>query len=475
MAELPMGHDDSRSERRSIVPLALTVAVASFMQMLDSAVIAVALPDMARSFSVTAQELGIGITAYVLAAAIVIPVGPWLADRFGGRKLFILALLAFVVTSIFCGLSPSLPIFVLSRFLQGMAGALMGPVGQLILVRSTERHELLRVMNISSAPMLLAPVIGPPLGGFIATYMGWPWIFYLNIPIGLAGALAAYQVLPDPRGEGQPFDYRGLLLSVMALGPMIFGLSELGGHQFPTMLALALLGCGTAVACIAIGHFRRAAFPLISLQPAANRTFALVTLIGAPLARIPIASLPFILPILLQIGFGYSAFVSGLLFLGHTGGDLTMKPFVTRVFRTFGHRQVLIGCTIGMCLAIASCALFTRETPLWLMAFTLYISGCFRSFLMAATGSLSFAELEQPHMASATTILQISIQLSQALGISAVIAIFDLSLYSRGAVGIEPWDCQIALILISLLGLASCWPFLKLRMDVGAEQSGYGR
>lgn len=430
---------------------------------------------MAKQFGVAPADLGMGITFYVLAAAVTIPVGPWLADRVGARSLFIGALIAFAVTSALCGMCRSLDTFVAARTLQGMAGALMGPVGQLILVRSVRREDLLRVMNIASAPMLVAPVLGPPVGGFITTYAGWPWIFYLNVPVGIVGAFLAYRILANPGGERRPFDLLGWILILFALGSLIYGLGEVGGGRVPRFVSVGLVVLGLAFSAITVGHLRRDRAPLISLGPTRSRNFRLTTLTGGPLIRVPINTLPFILPILLQAGFGMTAFVSGLMFLGHTAGDLAMKPFVTALFRRFGHRAMLIVNGFGVSAAIGCCGLFSLSTPEWIIFSVLFVSGCFRSFVMASVTSLAFSELASAEMSSATTIQQTIMQISAAMGVSVAVSLLNFSAMFRDATVAASPDCRFALVVVGIIGMCSLWPFARLCDDAGAEQTGYIR
>jgi EmrB/QacA subfamily drug resistance transporter len=461
-------------DRRTIF-IAFVVALAQFMQMLDSVVISIALPPMARDFHVSPVAVGFGITVYVLATSIVLPTSAWLADRLGARNLFVGALAAFAATSALCGFSHSLWQFIGARALQGAAGALMGPVGQMILLRSVERQQLLKVMTLTSAPTLVAPVIGPPLGGFLATWFGWPWIFYINLPASILAIVLALRWLPNPRGDRRSFDTVGFLLNAGALTPLLWGLGQLAGDKVPRAVSLGAVLTGLAVGALALRHAGRAPHPLLSLGPLRHRTFRLTSGSSTGFIRLPITALIFVLPILLQQGFGMTPFLSGVLFLGHSGGDLSMKLFTTKVFRLAGYRTTLLVSCVGMAVAIAASALFARTTPLPLIALVLFIAGCFRSFTMTGLSTLAFSDVERNEMPNATTLNQVVMQLTTALGVSFSSLLFDLGRTLRGAPASAPTvaDCRLALVVMAAMALGAVPMFLQLPHDAGSELSGH--
>ncbi len=460
------------SQRHTIL-IVLIVAVASFMQMLDASVLVTAIPQMARSFSVSPLALGVGITAYVMATAILLPASGWIADRIGTKRLFIIALVSFTAASILCGLSQTLPQFVVARVLQGFAGACLGPVGGLILMKIIHKRDLIRMMNIFSAPMLIAPVLGPPIGGLITTYLSWQWIFYLNLPIGVIGTLLALRFIPEQPLLRRPFDLLGFVLNGLALGSLIFGFDKLSGASFPKSVAVAFLVLGIVFGFFAIRRARRARHPLISLEPIRYPSYRLTSIFAMPFMRLPVAALPFALPIMLQVGFGMTAFVSGMLFLGHTLGDLTMKLLTTRVFRKFGYRRVMLFNVVTFATSLAACAMITRQTPLITIALLLFASGCFRSFLMSGIGTLSYAEIPQDCMTSATTFNQIVLQLTQAIGTSLTVIFIDVAMHARGSTVLDASDCRVALAIVAAISLFALLPLYRLAADAGAELSGH--
>jgi EmrB/QacA subfamily drug resistance transporter len=460
--------------RRTILVM-LVVTLAQFMQMLDGAVISVALPTMARDFHVSPVAVGFGITVYVLSASIVIPASAWLADRIGSRTVFVSALAAFTITSVMCGSSVTLCQFIAARALQGTSGALMAPVGQLILLRSVERSNLLRVMNMTSAPMLLAPVIGPPLSGLLTTWLGWSWIFYINLAPGVLAIVLALCWFPNHRYDRRPFDLHGFLLNSASLAALLWGIQEIGGTTVPRSITIGAIGAGAVFGAAAVRHALRAKHPLMSLAPLRHITFQLATGLSTIFIRLPITALIFVLPIFLQAGFGMTALLSGLLFLGHSGGDLSMKLFTTRMFRRFGYRAILLASTLGMAISIAAAGLFARTTPPVLIALVLFISGCFRSFLMTGVSTLAFSDVEKGEMASATMLNQVMMQLTTGLGVSISSLVLDLSRVVRNVPQgpPSPTDCRITLVVMAAMALMAIPMFLRLPHDAGTELSGH--
>lgn len=453
--------------------IALVPAIAAFMQMLDATIIGTALPQMGATFGVSPVEVGLGIVVYVLAASIMIPASAWIADRFGARKMMILAMSGFTLASLLCGISTSLPTFLVARVLQGATGAVMATIGQLVLVRSVDRPSLLRLMNISSIPMLVAPVLGPPLGGFITEVLQWPWIFYLNVPIGLVGiALAVRYLKPLPRNR-RPFDWTGFALNAATLALLLFGLERLAGNSSlqPGLLALA---AGLVCGAFAIRHLRRDSDPILSLAPLRFKTFRIAVAITLPLIRLPIGALLFVLPIMLQVGFGRSAVIAGLALLGHAGGDLLMKPLMARVLLLFGYRTVLVASTASMAALIAGCGFFTNETPFGLILATVFLAGCARSFLMTGLNSLAYDEMPQTLVPSAVTLSQIVIQVAAALAVAVAAILFKLSAISFGrpATSLTAQDCQYVLWAMGAIGFIALPALWRLPRDAGDHLAG---
>lgn len=407
----------SRDERAFSAP-ALLVAGAFFMEFLDGTVIATALPDMARDFGVTAVELNIGISAYLITLAVLIPASGWIADRFGARAIFTLALAIFTLASVFCGLSTEVHIFVAMRILQGVGGALMVPVGRLAVLRTTPKHQLIKAIATLTWPALVAPIIGPPLGGFITRYASWHWIFFINVPLGLAAIILSLRIIPDIREtERRSFDLSGFITTSVAMVSLVTAMERLGDRQpqiWPT-LALAALGFGCLL--YSIRHFRRAAAPMVRLDALQVPTFR-VTMYGGSLFRASISAVPFLLPLLFQVGFGMDPFHSGLLVLAVFVGNLTIKPAATPLIRWLGFRRLLlINGALNVCSLLA-CALLTPQTPVWAIMLILYLGGVFRSIQFTGVSTLAFADVPAAQMSDANTLFSTASQLAVGLGIT---------------------------------------------------------
>ncbi|EPK0681308.1 MFS transporter [Klebsiella pneumoniae] len=407
----------SRDERAFSAP-ALLVAGAFFMEFLDGTVIATALPDMARDFGVTAVELNISISAYLITLAVLIPASGWIADRFGARAIFTLALAIFTLASVFCGLSTEVHIFVAMRILQGVGGALMVPVGRLAVLRTTPKHQLIKAIATLTWPALVAPIIGPPLGGFITRYASWHWIFFINVPLGLAAIILSLRIIPDIREtERRSFDLSGFITTSVAMVSLVTAMERLGDRQpqiWPT-LALAALGFGCLL--YSIRHFRRAAAPMVRLDALQVPTFR-VTMYGGSLFRASISAVPFLLPLLFQVGFGMDPFHSGLLVLAVFVGNLTIKPATTPLIRWLGFRRLLlINGALNVCSLLA-CALLTPQTPVWAIMLILYLGGVFRSIQFTGVSTLAFADVPAAQMSDANTLFSTASQLAVGLGIT---------------------------------------------------------
>lgn len=407
----------SRDERAFSAP-ALLVAGAFFMEFLDGTVIATALPDMARDFGVTAVELNIGISAYLITLAVLIPASGWIADRFGARAIFTLALAIFTLASVFCGLSTEVHIFVAMRILQGVGGALMVPVGRLAVLRTTPKHQLIKAIATLTWPALVAPIIGPPLGGFITRYASWHWIFFINVPLGLAAIILSLRIIPDIREtERRSFDLSGFITTSVAMVSLVTAMERLGDRQPQIWPTLALAAFGFGCLLYSIRHFRRAAAPMVRLDALQVPTFR-VTMYGGSLFRASISAVPFLLPLLFQLGFGMDPFHSGLLVLAVFVGNLTIKPATTPLIRWLGFRRLLlINGALNVCSLLA-CALLTPQTPVWAIMLILYLGGVFRSIQFTGVSTLAFADVPAAQMSDANTLFSTASQLAVGLGIT---------------------------------------------------------
>ena len=455
--------------------IAAIVAAAMFMGSLDQTVIATALPQMARAFHRPPVDLSLAMTVYILVMAAFLPVSTWVADRLGARKVFAGAIVGFAAASALCGVSQTLPEFIAARVLQALAAALMAPVGNLVLFRSTAKKDLVTAVAISTTPGLVAPVIGPAIGGFIVTFFEWPWIFYLNIPIAIVGVALALRYIPDLKtAERRPFDWAGFWLTGAALGAFIWGLDRIStpGGDWRWPAALIVLGLGLGV--LAIRHSRRARHPLLSLEPLRIATFRISALTGGTLIRLPFRALGFTLPLMFQVALGMSAFQSGLLVLGYNGGDLLLKSIANQALRRMGFRRALSVTAVLSALATASWVVFSPSTPFWAVFAVLVLSGMARSILMTAMVSMTFADVPHAEIGAATVLSNVLNQTTGAIAIGLAALVLNLSAAARGSAGhVGLADCRVVLVLLAVTGLLSLPSFLRLRPDAGAEVSGH--
>ena len=404
-----------RGESRAVL-IALVVAAAFFMENLDGTVIATALPQMARSFGTTAVDLSVGMTAYLLALSVFIPASGWVADRLGARSVFGGAIAVFTVASVLCSLSQGLWSFTAARVLQGMGGAMMVPVGRLVVLRTTEKRDLMRAMAYITWPGLVAPILGPPVGGFFTTYATWRWIFLLNVPLGLLGLGLVAALFPNVRGaERRRFDGRGFVLSGIALPCLMYGLEAVGQPGGRPVVVVGVLLAGAGFGTLAVRHMRRAAQPLIALGALRVPSFA-VTVWGGSVFRMTIGSIPFLVPLLLQVGFGMSAFAAGVLVLAGAAGNLGMKVVTTPILRRFGFRSVLVVNGMLVAGSIAACAALSPGTPGWVIVGVLFVGGLCRSMQFTCLNTLQFADIPAAEMSGASTFSSMVQQMAMGLG-----------------------------------------------------------
>jgi len=463
------------SPLRKTTSISILVATAFFMENLDGTVIATALPDMGKSFHVSPVDLNIGMTAYLLMLAVFIPISGWVADRVGARTVFVSAIAIFTVSSILCGLSHGIVTFTGARVIQGIGGAMMVPVGRLVVLRTTEKHNLIDAITFITWPALIAPVVGPPVGGFITTYASWHWIFFLNVPLGIIGMALSSRIIPNLREDSvKPFDKLGFILSASACVSFVYGMELVGRESAQWKPTAAYLVAGCVLGVFSVLHFLRTPAPLLNLDLLKIKTFA-ITLQGGSLFRIAISVSPFLLPLMFQVGFGLNAFQSGLLMLGLFTGNLLMKSVVTPVLRRFGFRNVLT--TNGMLNAIltASCALLFPQTATILVLFILFLNGLSRSMQFTAVGTLAFADITKPDMSTATSFFSMITQMSMGMGVAVGAIALRLAGYLTGnSVGAPTTkEFHVAFLLVAVLSVLATLDCFILDRDAGAAVSGH--
>ncbi len=441
------------------------------MQMMDSTVTATALPAIALDIGTDPIALKLAMTAYLVALAIFIPVSGWTADRFGAKNIFRWSILVFVIGSIACSLSFSLESFVASRFLQGMGGALMTPLARLVLVRATPRNQLVNAMSWLTVPALVGPLVGPPLGGFLTTYLSWHWIFYINVPIGLAGIVAASLVLPHVAAEKtRPLDWPGFVLAGLAFSGLLLGLSVISLPALPPLVGLATSAVGLLAGIAYILHARRTEHPLLELKLFALPLFR-TALIGGFLFRIGIGAIPFLLPLMLQLGFGLSPFDAGLITFYSAVGAILAKFTAPAVFARFGFRGVSLLMTLLSAALLASLGLFDKTTPAVLMVMIMLLSGIARSTFFTGVNALGFADVPDDQTSQATAITSVFQQLSFAVGIAVGGATLEI-LASLGGGEVRVSDFHISFFVVGAVSALAFLPFVSMSKDAAADVSG---
>jgi EmrB/QacA subfamily drug resistance transporter len=457
--------------RRVLVPL--IVACALFMENLDSTVIATALPSIAQSFGEDPLRLNLAITSYLLSLAVFIPLSGWVADRYGARSVFRAAIVTFTLGSACCGLANSLPELVAARILQGVGGAMMVPVGRLVMLRTVPKSELVRAMSYLTVPALIGPVLGPPLGGFIVTYGSWRWIFYINLPIGVLGICLATLFIENIKEPGDwPLDLRGFVLAGLGLAGLMFGFETAGRGVLPGSTVAALLVAGVLCIALYVLHARVRTYPIIDLKLLRIPTFA-AAIIGGSLFRIGIGALPFLLPLMLQLGFGLSPLASGLLTFTSAAGAMTMKMAAAPIIRALGFRKVLLGNAALSSLFALSYSLFTPSTPHWLIVLALLAGGFFRSLQFTSTNTLVFADVPLSMMSRATSFQSMVQQLSVSIGVGIGALLLHVTLLFQGKTALGPGDFAMTLVAVALISLSSIFFYLPLAREAGAEVSGH--
>ncbi|MES0210273.1 DHA2 family efflux MFS transporter permease subunit [Mesorhizobium sp. M0028] len=467
---LPETAPAARQARR----VALIVAVAFFMQLLDSTIISTSLPQMGESFGVPAVAMSIGITVYMLTMAVFVPLSGWLADRFGARNIFLMAIALFTLASLACGVSQNLAEFVAARAVQGLGSALMTPVGRILVLRNAPKSELLNATALITWPALFAPVVGPVLGGFITTYVSWHWNFFINIPLGVAGLALVARFIPGDREAGaKPLDWPGFLLTSVGLAAMLYGLERIAHPRGGVLPTVALLGTGILVGWLAVRHLRRANHPLLDLTAFKVQTFAISTLSAGTIFRIAINATPFLLPLLFQVGFGLSPVDAGMMILAYFLGNLGMKTVTTPTLRRFGFRSVLIVNGVIASLSIMACAALSPQTPQALVVVLMLIAGLSRSMQFTALNTLAFADVASPQRSSAATLSSMLQQVAMLFGVAVAAALLNLSQIARGAAALDLVDFRLAFLVIGAIGLVASFRFLALPRAAGAEVSGH--
>src|SRR5207302_4297369 len=461
-------------QRSRQLVVSLIVACAMFMQNLDSTIIATALPAIGNSLGESPLRLNVAITCYLLSLAVFIPISGWTADRFGARRVFTGAIIVFTLGSIACGFAQSLGMLVLARIVQGMGGAVMVPVGRLVLLRTVPKSELVRAMSYVSVPALIGPVIGPPLGGFIVTYASWHWIFFINIPIGMLGVLLVNLFVENMReSTRRPFDLPGFVLTAIGLASLAFGFETIGRGALPMIANISLLAGGALCLVLYVRHARRVDHPIIDLALMRIPTYRMAT-IGAFIFRMGLGALPFLMPLMLQVGFGLDALSSGLITFASAAGAMSNKLLVSAIIRSFGFRRVLIVNTIVSGGFLFSYSFFQPTTPHAVIFLALLAGGFFRSLQMTSINTLSYADVPASMLSRPTSLPSMAQQLSQSIGVGTGALILYLMIGLHGTSAPGPGDFSFALAMVAMMSMLAVPFFLRMSPEAGAEVSGRG-
>lgn len=450
--------------------LALLVAATFFMEFLDGTILTTAIPNISVDFGVPAADVNITMTAYLLTVAMGVPLSGWLAERLGARRVFCLAIAIFTLASLACSLSPDLTTLTLSRVAQGFGGAMMVPVGTLLVLRGTPKTDLLRATAFLVWPGLVAPVLAPLVGGALTTYLSWHWIFLINLPLGSAAFLAALRLVPPGAGDqGRRLDWLGLFLTMLGMGAMVMGLELASTHPDAPWWAISA-GSGVVALAWAVLWMRRTQNPLFDLRVFRTRTFRAAAT-GGFLYRLTISAIPFLLPLMFQVGFGWSPLQAGAMLAAVFVGNIGIKPATTPLIRRFGFKPVLVFASLASATTFAACAGLTGETHEALIVALLVCSGAFRSIGFSAYSSVQYADILPAHLTSANTVSASLVQLATGAGIAVaalLIRVFEgLTAFSQDAAA----PFRGALLVMAALMLASAADSLLLPRHAGSEVS----
>ncbi len=454
-------------------PLALLVAGTFFMENLDATIIATAAPEMAADLGVGAVDISVAITAYLVTIAVGIPVSGWLTDRFGGRRILLVAIATFTVASALCAISVSLPMLVVARILQGIGGAMMVPVGRLVVLRATAKRDLLDATAYLTWPALLAPVLAPALGGWIVSVATWPWIFLINLPLGVVAFVVAGRIVPDERPPSVgPLDWVGFLLCAGFLLCLLVGVEFAGvSAEIGPAGLVAVTAVGMVLAAASWRWLRWTAHPLLRFGAFHQQSFRSGNVDGS-VYRMIISAAPFLLPLMFQVGFGWSPILTGGLVLLLFVGNLAIKPATSPLIRRLGFRTVLIGSIGAGGIVFGLIATLSAASPLPWVAALLLLSGIFRSIGFSAYNSLQFADIDAARMSDANTLSSTMQQLAAALGIALAAAVVRVADRQLGPTALPALPYTIAFLV---LGLLMVWPLvgaLRLHRRAGDEVAG---
>ncbi|MDH3742568.1 MAG: MFS transporter [Hyphomicrobiales bacterium] len=449
----------------------LVVASALFMENMDASVIATSLPAIARDLGEDPVILKLALTSYLLSLAVFIPISGWCADRFGARPVFQTAIVVFIGSSIACAMSGSLFELIMARAAQGVGGAMMMPVGRLIMLRAVPKTRMIDAMAYLTIPALMAPVIGPPLGGYLTTFHDWRWIFWINVPFGLGGIVLAHLYMPNARANGDDkLDWTGFFLAGAGLATLIFGFTVYGRDILPNYLAPSMMGAGVMLITAYVMRSRSVANPILDLELLRIATLR-TSVTGGGVFRLGIGAIPFLLPLMLQVGFGLDAFRSGLIILAGAFGAIVMKFTAAAILRRWGFRTVLTVNALICTFFVGIYAVFTPATPHLVIAAVLLVGGFFRSLQFTALNAVAYADIPETSMSRATALVAVAQQLFTSAGVAFAAFVLETSRALRGDDQLTTQDFTTAFLAIASLMAIAAFAHWRLQPDAGADVS----
>lgn len=438
--------------------LVLLVSIGFFMQGLDTTIINTALPAIALSLQEDPLRMHSVVVAYVLSVAVCIPLSGWLADRFGVRNTYFSAIIIFTLASIGCAVSNSLNELLLYRVLQGIGGALLLPVGRLAMLKIIPRTQFLAAMSLMSLAGLIGPLIGPTLGGWMVEYLSWQWVFLINLPIGLLGTLITFKAMPNvTEPDVAKFDYAGFFMLVVAMVGLCLGIENFANPQYPLWWSLSLVAAGFLFSLIYAYHSHTHSNALFRSKLFKNRIYS-IGILGNFFARLGGNSIPFLLPLMLQVAFGFEPFITGLLMIPTVLGSLASKPIIRKIIQHFGYRQVLLVNTLLVGLCIASFALTTADTPIWLRAIHFFIFGILNSLQFVSMNTLTLKDLSQQDASSGNSFLSMIMMLSMSIGVALAGTLVNMFSAYFGAEQLDN-AFHLALICLGCLNIIAAYIF----------------
>ncbi|CAM4393854.1 MFS transporter [Myxococcus xanthus] len=441
------------------------------MEFVDSTALSTALPRLSLAFGTDPIHLKLALTSYILALAVLAPASGWVADRFGPRRVFMLAMSVFLLGSVLCGFSQSLTQLVIFRTLQGLGGALMTPVGRIIVVSSAPRERLVAALSWFTMPALVGPLVGPPLAGLILGVADWPWIFFINVPVGILGMLAVARFVPPlHQPDPGPFDTRGFVLVAVAITTLIGAAETVGIGLMPLSLQLGL----AAVAFLSLGayvwHALRVERPVLNLRLLRIDTFR-ASMIGGTLTRMGLGASPFLLPLLFQVGLGWTPVEAGLVTIGGGVGALACKSVAPYIIRRFGFRQTLIFANLTSAVLTAMPAFFRNSTPIPLIVGVLMVSGFMRSMQFTAINTVAYADIPPDTVSNASTLSVVTMQMALGLGISFGGLMLHLA-RGAGEAPLTPDRFVLPFIAVGIMSSLAGPLYRRLSPNAGAHIGG---